>query len=129
MESSEGIDHVIGQFTDILTEAGSSHIREISVGRESNMDNNFKGAKWYDQECKKQREKFGEYELRYYETGEESDRIIMCEERNIYRKMCREKRDFNQKEADSLVLLSKKDPKGFWYEIKGNENKEKKRRL
>ena len=40
--------------------------------------------------------------------------------------MCREKkRDFNQKEADRLVLLSKKDPKEFWHEIKGGENREK----
>ena len=39
MKSCEGIDGVIGQFTDILTEAGDSHIREVSLGKEFSKGN------------------------------------------------------------------------------------------
>ena len=47
----------------------------------------------------------------------------MCEERNKYRKLCRDKkREFKQKEAEKLVRLGKSKPKEFWREIKGKKN-------
>ena len=49
----------------------------------------------------------------------------MCEHRSIYRNMCRlKKREYNQKEADRLVYLSKKEPRQFWREIKGDKKRE-----
>ena len=59
------------------------------------------GSKWYDRECKVQRERFIEQQKRYFDAGEDSDRVMMCEERNIFRSLCREKkREYNQKDAD-----------------------------
>ena len=120
---NEGVEGVLEQFTDILTEAGSGHIREVNTNKGGYLGENFSGSKWYDRNCKEQREKFIEHQKRYFETGEDSDRILMCQQRNIFRSLCREKkREYNQKEADRLVFLSKKDPKTFWREFKGNKD-------
>ena len=100
-------------------------MREIRKGNKGKKEEKAKGAKWYDKDCKVHKEKFREYQIRYFETGEEIDRMQMCEYRSIYRKMCREKKsEYNQKEADRLVYLSKKEPRQFWREIKGNKRRE-----
>ena len=122
---SQGVDSILEQFTEVLKGAGSSHIREIRIDNRGKRDSKGKGAKWYDKDCKVQKERFSEYQSRYFETGEECDRLLMCEHRSIYRNMCRlKKREYNQKEADRLVYLSKKEPRQFWREIKGDIKRE-----
>ena len=60
------------------------------------------------------------YEIRFWETKSDEDRVFMCEQTNIYRAMCRDKkRGHNQGEASKMVKLSKSDPKRFWREVKG----------
>ena len=119
----EEVEAILEQFTGILTDAGSDHIREVNINK-GGKGNIILGAKWYDKECREQRGKFIEYEKRYYQTFEDGDRVLMCEQRNIFRSLCREKkREYNQKEADRLVYLSKKDPKNFWREFKGNKDR------
>ena len=119
----EEVEAILEQFTGILTDAGSDHIREVNNNK-GGKGNIILGAKWYDKECREQRGRFIEYEKRYYQTFEDGDRVLMCEQRNIFRSLCREKkREYNQKEADRLVYLSKKDPKLFWREFKGNKDR------
>ena len=119
----EEVEAILEQFTGILTDAGSDHIREVNINK-GGKGNIILGAKWYDKECREQRGRFIEYEKRYYQTFEDGDRVLMCEQRNIFRSLCREKkREYNQKEADRLVYLSKKDPKNFWREFKGNKDR------
>ena len=51
-------------------------------------------------------------------TGEENNRLKMCLERSIYRKMCRNKKaEFNRNEAKKLIDLSKTNAKLFWTKI------------
>ena len=123
--NGEGIENILDQFTEVIKGAGSSHLREIKLNNKGKKGRDNSGAKWYDEECKIQRVRFKEIQKKYFETGEDLDRVEMCEQRSIYRNMCREKkRKFNQKEADRLVYLSKKEPRQFWREIKGNKKGE-----
>ena len=49
----------------------------------------------------------------------------MCKERNIYRKLCRSKKQqLDKKEASRLVELSENDAKAFWREIKKSRERE-----
>ena len=83
-----------------------------------------RGGKWYDLECRNQKDKFNYKKDVYLRTGEEMDRIHMCVERNIYRKMCRsKKREFNRNEAQRLVELGRTNPKLFWKDIKKKSGK------
>ena len=47
---------------------------------------------WYDKECFEQGKVFKGYENRYRFTGAEEDRVAMCEQRNIYRRLCKGKK-------------------------------------
>ena len=125
IKKCEGIDNILEQFSEVIKGAGSSHIKEIKVNTNGKKGKCYSGAKWYDEDCKLQNKKIKEIQKKYFETWEDIDRVEMCEQRSIYRNLCREKkRDFNQKEADRLVNLSKKDPRKFWREIKGNRKGE-----
>ena len=45
---------------------------------------------------------------------------MMYEQRNIYRRICREKSaQYRRNEADNLLKLSKTDTKAFWRKIRG----------
>ena len=114
----EIVEDKLKLFTDIIVKAGAGHIREISGAGVSKTING--GQEWYDKQCKEKHDLFKEYEIRFHETNLDEDRVAMCQQRNEYRKLCRDKkRELNQIEADRLVGLSKKDPRSFWREIKG----------
>ena len=75
-------------------------------------------ASWYDEECSNQQKVFSEYERRYYEEQTDENRVLMCTQRNVYRKLCRRKRsDYERIESERLLGLSKSDPKMFWKKI------------
>ena len=122
----EVVDSSIEQLNSILKTAGKSHIKEVHIGLTGRDKVKKGGGIWYDSECKKQSKIFKECETKFRDTGSEEDRVYMCEQRSIYRALCRtKKREFNQGEASKMVKLSKSDPKRFWREIKGNKIRER----
>ena len=122
--SCEVVEENLKKFTEILVKTGAGHIKE--VGKKSSSNGINRGQEWYDSQCRSQKEIFRQYELRYYDTGLDEDRVAMCEQRSIYRNLCRKKkRELNQKDADRFVRLSRKDPKEFWREFKGFNDKNK----
>ena len=136
MESLKGnrnvnkLDEVIGEVTGLIVEAGSCHMKSRYMGegrgRRGEARQKVKGGKWYDEECRIQKCKFSEQRDVYFMTGEENDRLKMCVERSIYRKMCRTKRaEFNRNEARKLIDLSKTNPKVFWKDIQKKSGKKK----
>ena len=114
------LEQAIGELTGLIVEAGSGHIKRVNIrGGKNVLIPRKLGAKWYDSDCKKQKEIFAEKQNKFREFGTELDRARMCIQRNIYRRVCRKKKaEFNRNEAHRLVELSKKDPKKFWGEIK-----------
>ena len=129
-KNGEMLEDSLSDFTNILLGAGSDHIKEVKISLGSNKTKSkvakagASGAQWYDKECYDQSKIFREFELRYYDTELEQDRVNMCEQRSRYRKLCRDKkREFEQQKAEKLVKLSKSKPKEFWKEIKGDKKK------
>ena len=116
------LENAIKTMTDIIVEAGAGHIRVSKEGKldgVSKSQGRKKTGKWYDIECRNQKDLFCERQKQYLETKDDTDRTLMCTERNIYRKLCRKKKsEFNRDEALRLVKLSKTDSKSFWNEIK-----------
>ena len=54
----------------------------------------------------------------------DQNRENMCKQRSLYRRICRRKRkNYNIKQADNLLTLSKKDPKKYWRKLKGDKQK------
>ena len=51
-----------------------------------------KGQDWYDRQCREKHDLFKQYELRFHETNSDDDRVAMCQQRNEYRKLCRNKK-------------------------------------
>ena len=122
----ETVDSSIQDLNSIFEKAGEGHINRFYTGSSHFRKDKKGGAKWYDSDCLKQREIFSECEKRFWETKDDDDRIFMCEQRRIYRELCRDKkRKFNQGEASKMVMLSKNDPKRFWREVKGINIREK----
>ena len=117
------LENYIKKFTEVLLEAGTDHTKEVKVfkgNREHIKRVNDKKNGWYDKECFEQGKVFKGYENRYWFTGAEEDRVAMCEQRNIYRRLCKGKKtNFYRSEAQNLANLSKSEPKEFWKKIKG----------
>ena len=129
--SIDTLEHAVAEVGDIIVEAGSGHMKRVARKTDNEVRGGSvtvgggKGGKWYDLDCRKQKEKFGYKNKKYLETGDEEDRVQMCVERNIYRKMCRKKKsEYNRKKAIELVELGKADPKRFWSEIKTKNSKD-----
>ena len=114
------LERSVCELSEILVTAGSSHVKTVS--REGGGRAKSRGREkvgWYDEEVGLQHMRFKEAEKRFFDEGSDESRIIMCMERNKYRKMCRQKRgDFNRLESIRLVELSKKEPNKFWKEIR-----------
>ena len=130
VESTKGVEECIEKFTDILLKNGAKHTKEVNFNGNYNKtvrsDINESREGWYDKECYEQSRIFKEYETIYWETGLEEDRVAMCQQRNVYRRMCRDKKiSFNQSEATNILKLSKTNSKEFWKKIKGKDNREK----
>ena len=130
LQANENIDNLemaIEELTDIILDAGDGHIKERKVEStyvEGRRTEDQRGE-WYDGECRQQKNIFIERQRRYLETREDVDRIAMCKERNIYRKLCRSKKQqLDKKEASRLVELSENDAKAFWREIKKSRERE-----
>ena len=122
----ETVDSAIIDLNSIFEKAGEGHINKVYTGGSSYNKGKRGGAEWYDNDCVKQREIFNECEKRFWETRDDGDRVFMCEQRRIYRELCRDKkRKFNQGEASKMVMLSKCDPKRFWREVKGGNSRER----
>jgi len=124
------VDQIIKEFTDVLLSSGSDHIRELTIKQKGDNDRCYKfkqnNSSWYDKDCYEQRKIFEEYEKRYWQTGLDEDRVMMCQQRNFYRKLCREKStQFKRIEAERLVTLSRTDSKAFWKKIKGKRNEDR----
>ena len=109
----------------LITNAGRGHIKVINNSRNVSMQTNSKNKnKWFDKECNDQRKVFIMCFNNYRLTDSTEDRLIMCKQRSIYRRLCRtKKRNFDRTEATKLLALSKKEPKQFWREIKSNKQK------
>ena len=122
------LENYIKEFTEVLLEAGADHTKEVKLfkgNREDRKRVSDKKNGWYDNDCYKQGKIFKGYESRYWFTGTDEDRVAMCEQRNIYRKLCKEKKaKFYRSEAEMLAKLSKSEPKEFWRKIKGNSGRD-----
>ena len=130
VESHQGVEECIQDFTGILLKTGANHTKTFKINNSGNKNESGYYAKkkegWYDKECFDQSNVFKEFEIRYWYTGLEEDRIEMCQQRNIYRRLCRDKkRIFHQAEALNLLKLSKTNTKEFWNKIKGKGSREK----
>ena len=119
------LDSAIMKITSIITNAGSGHIKVIHNSHNQSTKTKHKQLnKWYDKDCSDQRKLFIESLNKYYFTYDPDDRINMSKERSRYRKLCRSKKtDFNRSEATRMLHLSKKEPKQFWREVKGDKSK------
>ena len=103
VENHEGVEGCIKNFTDILLKSGTKHTKEMKYNNNSKKvgtDFNENRAKWFDKECYEQSKIFKEYETIYRESLLEEDRIAMCQQRHLYRRLCRYKKYFiiNQKQ-------------------------------
>ena len=120
------LEECVNKLGDIILEAGSDHIRTVNTGGRAaggGAQQN-RGQGWYDEQLAQQAKRFGEGERWFHETKTQESRVYMCEQRSIYRRMCRDKkRTHNRAEGERLALLSKTNSKQFWKEIKGGNNK------
>lgn len=119
-EDKQGIDNCIVKLTDLIVFAGGDHIHV-----HNNKGSNFikrTNAIWYDFECREQRTTFLHTAKDYKNSNLTEDRLKMCKERSKYRRLCRaKKRIFNRKEAENLLLLSKRNSKQFWKQLKSTK--------
>ena len=108
------VNECVTKLKDALLLAGESH--RVKVGQSSHPS---KKGSWYDSECQQKRESFEWAERIYRMTGDDVDRVKMCEARNVYRKCCRLKRTRQHvMDADELVNLGRSNPKQFWRKLK-----------
>ena len=116
--STDVLEETVLGLTDVLVTAGSGHIHTFRQG-EGGKGQRRKQAAWYDETCRNQLDRFTECKERFFGEQTDENRAMMCVERNVYRKMCRRKRnEYKRSESLRLLELSKKDPKAFWKEIK-----------
>ena len=117
--NDECLDNIVCELSDIIVNAGSDHY--VKVGANKVV---IKGGKWYDDECKTERNEFLRLKHIFLSNDTDANRVEMCKQRSKYRQICRKKkRLFNRKEAEHLVALSKADPKKFWKVLKGNKKR------
>ena len=111
--STDVLEDVVVGVTDILVTAGSGHIHTVKQGSGGNVQGRRK-ASWYDEACAKQHKVFLECERRFYDERSEENRASMCVERNVYRKICRQKiNEFKRDLSVRLFDISKSNPKAF----------------
>ena len=112
------IDQSVMNLCDVLKEAGNSHFvifKSINSTKNPKNEQNL----WYDSDCKEKKLIFDGYEKIYRETLKDEDRIIMCNARNNYRKLCRYKRKkFQIERANELLTISKTNPRMFWRKMR-----------
>ena len=118
IDNKKTLDAVIKEFSDIITNAGSEHIKKLSSYSNNHRTGNF----WYDEDCKVERVKFLKRKQLFDLNDNDFNRKEMCKQRSIYRKVCRRKRKiYNIQKANDLLILSKKDPKKYWRKLKGDK--------
>ena len=97
---------------------GEGHIHTVRTGS-AGRGKERASAEWYDRECADQRRVFEESEKHFHNDQSEVNRVSMSIRRNMYRKLCRnKKREYKKADSERLVELSKRDPKSFWREIR-----------
>ena len=115
------IDDCVNKLNDLFLTAGESH--KIKHNINSNKNSNNQGI-WYDSECKEKRLLFESAERLFRNSGSDTDRVVMCEERKIYRNICRQKRKQHQlNQANELAYLSSHNPKLFWNKIRNKKTR------
>ena len=113
------LDRCVSDIAGIFTDAGDSHIFSQTVPSDFLAKKPQPKHKWYDNECTLQRNIFLERAKRFQETNLDEDRVLLCKERNKYRKLCRiKRRNLNRERASHIAYLSKSNPNAFWKEIK-----------
>ena len=107
------IDENVEALGDIFKTAGKSHTKMRTCdGETGGIKTN---GRWYDKICKDKKAIFEALKQNYAMTRSDTDRIIMCQARNDYRKVCRQKRKaFHVQKANELSTLSKSNQKKFW---------------
>ena len=122
---SRVLEQGISDLTEIIVNAGreSGHVREFKLNA---CRKGVRGEEdsWYDEELREQGRKFTEGQRIFFDLQTDENRIWMCQQRNVYRKMCRQKKkEFNRRKSERLYELSKSNPKQFWREVKGGDTK------
>ena len=117
INKKETLDVVLTEFSDVITTAGVEHIHKLSSN-----SNNKQGNFWYDEDCRIEKIKFLKRKQIFDLNDNEFNRKEMCKQRGKYRRICRQKRKkYNIKQANDLLVLSKKDPKKYWRHLKGGK--------
>ena len=61
-DSIDTLEQCIGELTELIVDAGSGHIKHTNVGHPyaggNRLEVGGKGGKWYDLECRRQKDKF-----------------------------------------------------------------------
>ena len=111
------INRNVLRLCDIFNCAGENHVTfNNSVPC---VSKNSTCAPWYDKSLQEIRVKFKQAEYNHKITQSNADKIIMCQLRNKYRKMCRlRRRSQKMKDADSLIGLLKTNSREFWKKLK-----------
>ena len=103
------MDLIVNEFSNLITEAGCDHIREYKGVKNTKM-----GKFWYDDDCDMERVKSLKLKQIFIFNNSDENRINMCKQRGIYRRVCRKMRKKNNiSQANNLIDISKKDPKLF----------------
>ena len=84
----------------VLVKAGEGHIHTVRTGS-AGRGKERASAEWYDRECADQRRVFEESEKHYHNDQTEENRVSMCMQRNIYRKLCRNKKGSTRRQKVS----------------------------
>ena len=114
----DALDLIVNEFSNLITNAGCDHIRELK-----NFNHSKRGNFWYDEDCDIERIRFLKLKQIFTLNNSEDNRINMCKQRGIYRRICRKKRKkYNISQAKNLIDISKKDPKLFWKKVKPNKH-------
>ena len=119
------LEQGIYDLTEIIVNVGREvgHVKECKLNACKRGVRGEEGS-WYDDEVRDQGRKFTEGQRRFYDMQTDENRVWMCHQRNVYRKMCRQKkREFNRQKSERLYELSKSNPKQFWREVKGGDSK------
>ena len=118
------IDNCIDDISKIFDHSAKAHTMYNSNKHSNNLMYNNKNTctnQWYDLECINKKKEFDFALKMYNESGNLNDRLNMCNIRNSYRKLCRQKRNKHQIIASQKLLeLSKVNPRQFWKKIRSN---------